>query len=345
MTIAANNYVENITNSGMTIHDPITIGDPNVWIPDQQLESILNESLCGRDVELPLRTRSKVIKQFICEALGYPIESSFPKCQPRFTGQNFDVYNQKSNNLQIWNEEVAPQRRYVIVGIDENERIHKVKVINGIELVDLDKTGKITTKFQAQFGHSNVDCELISDIDTHTLLPYLSDETFLPNNEISPIDYPSTQQILPIKEIYARLSTLIGQSFIDPGVTQERNRGAGLHNLVCHALGYSSYADDGKFPDIKNQILEIKLQTSPTIDLGIVCPNSEEGIGFAVGSTPVQHNDTRYAVFYAHTDNTDVTITNLVITTGRDFFSRFPQFQGNVKNGKIQMLLPNDFYL
>lgn len=345
MTIAANSYIDNIRNSGLTIHNPISIGDPNVWIPDEHLESILNESLCGRDVELPLRTRSKVIKQWICEALGYPIENSFPKCQPRFTGQNFDVYNQKSNNLQIWNEEVAPQRRYVIVGIDENEHIHKVKVMNGIELVNLDKTGKITTKFQAQFGHSNSDCELISNSDTNTLLPHISPKGFLPHNGTKPIDYPSAKQILPINEIYTRLSTLIGQSFIDPGVTQERNRGAGLHNLVCNALGYSSYADDGKFPDIKNQILEVKLQTSPTIDLGIVCPDSEEGIGFAVGSTPIQHNDTRYAVFYAQTNNSHVTITNLVVTTGRDFFSRFQQFQGNVKNGKIQMSLPNDFYL
>ncbi len=345
MMIAANNYVNNIKNSGMTIHDSIIIGDPNVWIPDEHLEYLLDESLRGRNVELPLRTRSKVIKQWICEALGYPIEKSFPKCQPRFTGQNFDVYNQKSNNLQIWNEEVTPQRRYVIVGIDQNETIHKVKVINGIELVDLDKTGKITTKFQAQFGSSNNNCELISNNDTHTLLPYLSHESFIPNHGTSPIDYPSTNQILPISEIYSRLSTLVGKEFTDPGVTQDRNRGAGLHNLVCNALGYSSYADDGKFPDIKNQILEVKLQTSPTIDLGIVCPDSEEGIGFSVGSTPIQHNDTRYAVFYAQTNNSHVTITNLVVTTGRDFFSRFKQFQGNVKNGKIQMSLPNDFYL
>lgn len=344
MTTAAD-YVNNIKDSGLTIHSPITIGDPNLWIPDEYLEQLLNISMCGQNVEYPLRTRSKIIKQWICEALGYPIEKTFPKHQPRFTGQNFDVYTQKSNNLQIWNEEITPQRRYVIVGIDENEVIYKVKVINGIELVGLDKTGKITTKFQAHFTNSGGNCELISNSDTNTLLPYLSQENFLPSNGISPIDYPSIQQILPIREIYNRLSKLIGKSFSDPGVTQERNRGAGLHNLVCNALGYSSYADDGKFPDVKNQILEVKLQTSPTIDLGIVCPNSEEGIGFSIGSTPIQHNDTRYAVFYAQTDNNHVIITNVVITTGKDFFSRFQQFQGNVQNGKIQMILPNNFFL
>ena len=345
MTIAANEYVNNIRNAGLTIHSPITIGDPNLWIPDEHLEYLLNEGLRGRHTESAIKTRSKTIREWICAILGYPIEKSFPRKRPKFTGQNFDVYAQQSNNFQVWNQEISPQRRYVIVGIDASHIIHTVKVINGAELSLLDRTGKVTTKFQARFGIPNGNCELISDSDTQNLSPYLSQEDFIPSQNTSPINLPIAQQILPISEIHSRLSTLVGKSFVDPGVTQERSRGAGLHSLVCEALGYSSYADDGRFPDIKNQVLEVKLQTSPTIDLGIVCPNSSEGIGFPVGVTPIQHNDTRYAVFYAQTNNSYVTITNLVVTTGRDFFSRFQQFQGNVMNGKIQMSLPNDFYL
>lgn len=341
----ASNYLENIRSSGITIYDNITVGDPNLWIPDEHLEYLLNEGLQGRNVELPIRARSKLIKQWICEALGYPVETSFKKCQPRFIGQNLDVYGQQSNNVQIWNEEIAPQRRYAIVGIDQNHIIHKVKVMNGTELAILDNTGTLTRKFQAWLGNPNGNCELVSSSDTANLQPYLSNASFKPDSTTSPIEYPSAQQLLPIDEIYSRLSKLISRQFTDPGVTQERNRGAGLHNLVCEALGYSSYADDGKFPDVKNQILEIKLQTSPTIDLGVVCPNSEEGIGFSLGSTPIQHNDTRYAIFYAYTNNGYVTITNLVVTTGKDFFSRFKQFQGNVENTKVQMRLPDNFYL
>lgn len=341
----ANKYLENIRSSGKTIYDNITIGDPDFWIPDEHLEYLLNEGLRGRNVEFPIRTRSKLIKEWICEALGYPVERSFKKCQPRFIGQNLDVYGQQSKNVQIWNEDISPQRRYAIVGIDQDHIIHKVKVVNGTELAILDNTGTLTRKFQAWLGNPNGSCELVSSSDTGKLQPYLSSNSFIPNNATSPIEYPSTQQVLPINEIYSRLSNLISKQFTDPGVTQERNRGAGLHNLVCEALGYSSYADDGKFPDIKNQILEIKLQTSPTIDLGVVCPDSEGGIGFSLGSTPVQHNDTRYAIFYAHTNNSVVTITNLVVTTGEDFFSRFQQFQGNVVNEKVQMSLPSNFYL
>ena len=73
MTISADSYVDNIRESGLNIHNPITIGDPNLWIPDEHLEHLLNKNLCGRNVEYPIRTRSKIVKQWICEALGYPI--------------------------------------------------------------------------------------------------------------------------------------------------------------------------------------------------------------------------------------------------------------------------------
>ena len=64
--------------------------------------------------------------------------------------------------------------------------------------------------------------------------------------------------------------------FVNAGFDQERNRGAALHALVCKALGYAGYQDDGQFPDVRHQLLEVKLQTSPTIDLGLVRPDSTE---------------------------------------------------------------------
>lgn len=335
-------YVSNIRNSKKTIHDPIEIGDPNLWIPDHILEQILNDKLCGLDVSsYAVKSRSKIVKQKVCEALGYPIEETFPKLQPRFTGQNFDTYNQKSRNLQIWNEEISAERRYVIIGIDTNDIIYKVKVINGAELSLLDTTGKITTKYQARFSLNRV-LELISNTDTIRLTDHLAPDTYIPAK--SPISVPSSNELLSIQDIFKRLSKLIGSTFNDPGILQERNRGAGLHKLVCEALGYSSYADDGKFPDVKNQLLEVKLQTSPTIDLGLVCPDSLDNLGFSIDSTLVRHCDTRYAVFYGTTNGSLVTLTHLVVTTGESFFNRFTKFQGKVVNGKIQLPLPTNFF-
>jgi len=95
-------YVEAIKASNLSIYDDIEIGDPELWVPTPELEKILDEAMTGLSLlGLPLRTRSKVVKQEVCKALGYPVPSGFKKTQPRFPGQFFDIYTQKSNNLQV----------------------------------------------------------------------------------------------------------------------------------------------------------------------------------------------------------------------------------------------------
>ena len=41
------NYVKSIADSGLTIYDPIEIGDPELWVPTPELEVILDEKLRG----------------------------------------------------------------------------------------------------------------------------------------------------------------------------------------------------------------------------------------------------------------------------------------------------------
>lgn len=145
------NYPQNISCSGLTIYDPISANDPSLFIPKDDLEFILRDSMSGLSLKgLPLRTRSKVVKQEICKALGYPIPASFKKVQPRFYGQNFDVYTQKSMNVQIWNEDIDLTRRYVFLQADDTDTIINVRVITGVELIELDHTGTLTQKFQAR---------------------------------------------------------------------------------------------------------------------------------------------------------------------------------------------------
>lgn len=130
------NFKQNITAANISIYDDIDPLDTDLYIPIQELQKLIAAHIIGKSLfGLPLRTRSKVVKTLICEALGYKIPKSFKKTQPRFPGQNFDVYTQKSLNVQIWNEEVDPNRRYVFIQIDENDAIIAVKIINGEELV------------------------------------------------------------------------------------------------------------------------------------------------------------------------------------------------------------------
>jgi len=161
----------------------------------------------------------------------------------------------------------------------------------------------------------------------------------------SPIASPKSGELLPIKDCFERLESLIGVKFKDAGSDQERNRGAALHELVCKALGYGDYKDNGQFPDIRHQLLEVKLQTSPTIDLGLVCPNSVSHLDIEmINGIQIRHCDVRYALFYGVIEGDEVEITNLYLTTGNDFFTRFTQFGGKVLNKKIQIPLPKGFF-
>lgn len=339
-----NRYVNAIQHSNLSIYSPIAIGDPILWIPSPELENILNAGLHGISLAgLPIRTRSKVAKQHVCKVLGYPTPLTFEKTQPRFPGQLFDTYVQKSNNLQIWNEELSPTRRYVLIRVSDDDVITRVKVVTGVSLALLDTTGTLTQKYQARCIPTNQPTELVVSQDTSLLQPFTG---IVPLNSLAtPIDEPVQGQLFPISELFKRLSALIGVQFKDAGYVQERNRGAGLHGLACTVLGYAGYQDDGQFPDIRHQLLEVKLQTSPTIDLGLVLPSSTEALDVPmIQGQQIRHCDVRYAIFYGTTDRATVTLTHLILTTGEAFFTRFPQFGGKVLNRKLQIPLPNNFF-
>ncbi len=320
-------YVATIRASGLTIYDAVEVGS-RLWIPSPELESILDAGLRGMDLAgLPLRTRSKRVKERACEALGYPIPKFFGRKRPRFPGQQLDAI-----------------RRYALVRVSGENVIARVKVVAGDTLAKLDATGTLTQKYQARLVAGDTEAELISQRDTDHLTPCISAGN--PTRfDGSPVEHASLESLLPVASVFQRLRKLIGKRFADSGHDQERNRGAALHRLVCEALGYRSYQDDGRFPDVRHQLLEVKLQTAPTIDLGLVTPASEAPLDEPqILGRQIRHCDVRYAIFSAQTDGTTVTLTRLYLTTGRDFFARFPQFQGRVLNRKLQIPLPRDFF-
>lgn len=238
------NYDKNaIKRSGLTIYDHIPAERPDLYIASKKLEEILQENLIGTSLSgLALRTRSKVVKTDVCKAIGYPVPQSFKRTQPRFPGQNFDVYIQKSNNLQIWNEELDASRRYVIVRVDEDNRIEDVRVISGAELAKLDSTGTLTQKYQATLDVGVEACELISKEDTipAELIGQESSARL-----IDPTEDPSLRSLIPIQTLFGILKCTIGMEIDYVGMDQERNRGSLLHEVVAKLLGYPGYADKG----------------------------------------------------------------------------------------------------
>ena len=321
--------VRAIAASGLSIYDPLA-DKPGLFIETRGLERILKKALIGLDLDYPIRTRSKVVKGRVCEALGYPVPERFRRTKPRFPGQNFDTFVQKADNLQIWNEEVSASRRYVLIRVDARQVVTGVRVVTGEVIAQLDRTGTLAHKYQTRSREPVLLSSLASSADTDLVRKAMLAKP----SAVAP-------DFLSIRDLYNTLAGLIGTTIANPGLDQERHRGWGLHQTVCTRLGKPSACESGQFPDIPDQLLEVKLQTAPTIDLGLVCPDSTETIA---DSPSFRHCDVRYAVFYGTIVGGEVRLDHLVMTTGADFFTFFRRFEGRVKNAKLQIPLPRGFF-
>ena len=325
-------------NAGIGIYDDLP--SMQYFLTTTELESALNSGLKGISLAgLQNRTRSKVLKTEACKALHMPAPKSFKKCHPRFLNQDFDTYVQKRSNLQIWNEEIVPDRRYAIVQLDQASVVVSVKVVLGRELALLDKTGTLTQKYQARIATPLSGVEVFSSNDMISVATNV-----ISLNGVAPLDLPQRETLMPISMLADKFNASLGMTFPYQGAGQERNRGGSLHALVCNLLGYSTYADDGQFPDIKHQLLEIKLQTSPTIDLGLYSPEDSTATDFIIENHQVSHNEIRYAVFSAIVVGDLAQIIGVAVGYGKDFYNRFPRLQGKVVNKKLQIPLPLDFF-
>src|SRR6266540_794434 len=219
-------------------------------------------------------------------------------------------------------------------------------VVTGEAIAALDRTGKLTRKFQAKRRPLRVGSRLVSPFDTEHLQRLLRPSGDIPSSTLeatSASGRPTPGTLLSIQAIFDRLKVLEGMRLEDPGHDQDRVRGELLQREVAKALGLGPYVNRGQWPDILSQALEIKLQTASTIDLGLVLPSSSAPAR-EVGED-MRHCDIRYAVVYGHSVGaTGIVLTEVVVVTGQDFFTEFQQFAGLVENAKLQIPLPRTFF-
>ena len=289
-----------------------------------------------------IRTRSKLAKTMACEALGYAIPKSFVKSSPRFPAENFDISVQKANNFQLWNAELDPTRRYVFVILSEAEQVIALRVLIGEDLAKYNSTGVSTLKHQAGFEAFASAGFLVVGDDTEIVQAWLAapPTAMRAKNPSAPPD----AAMQSLANLGTMLQPLLGTTLRDPGAVQERLRGQELHVIVSARLGYGAHSDSGQHPDIPHQLLELKLQTSPTIDLGLVDPVSVAPLGPPFADH-IRHADTRYAIFGGVSDgNGHVRLTSLVMVSGEQFFTAFRRFGGLGVNGKLQFHLPKHWW-
>ena len=151
-------------------------------------------------------------------------------------------------------------------------------------------------------------------------------------------DQPTPETLLPLSTIrQVVINSVIGQS-IAPAAT--KNRGQMLEILLAKALGYTIQEGEllaGGYPDIPNQALEIKIQDSPTVDLGKYSPEFEAQVPGCNGFTT---RSIRYLI--ALTNPITNIIEGVILCPGGKLGSHFTYVPR--ESYKCQRAIPMDFF-
>lgn len=288
-----------------------------------------------------------------------PKGKGVPKIRREFI-DTYIVTTGESYNLQVWNRLPASNTllvkyesgdslkcsdvRFVLVKIDIDK-----KIISSVVLLTSDY---IENKF-GRFGKSTVKSQLLISAkarkkiyeredkiqffaDTKKLSYYTLREYIEPDSDI--LTEPSKKSLFSInilKELVAE--KLIGQK-LDSADT--KTRGQSLERKVLDLLGYKTKNNGllcGGFPDIPNQLLEVKVQDSCTVDLGRFSPEKEELVFDDLDFTTF---DVRYLI--ALTNPKTQIIEGIILSSGSKLGELFSYVSS--ESYKCQRSIPMSFF-
>ena len=122
---------------------------------------------------------------------------------------------------------------------------------------------------------------------------------------------------------------------------ETKNRGQALEQIILEGLGYDvpvGITLEGQYPDIKNQLLEVKIQDSPTVDLGKFTPEERMDVFPDIG---ISTKDIRYMIVLM--DAATSTVEGVILTPGENLGDHFSYVDGI--SGKSQRSIRmNVFY-
>jgi len=300
-----------------------------------------------------------LLSNYIPEAATeYEIVPPKQKGVPAFLREYIDTYivtTGAAYNLQVWNRN--PNSASVQVVLKEKEHLLASDVrfvlgklssdgtIDSIVIMTPDyiekafgKFGNPTIKQQLIISDKKRD-EIIKNrslvVGDISLPKKLIDESCEHISSDSSIkDEPV--KVLPLSHIDKQITdSLIGEK-LDISLSTKQ-RGQQLERLVAYKLGYKKTQEmlEGGFPDIRNQMLEVKVQDSPTIDLGRYSPQFEEYINDAFTTRTI-----RYLI--ALTNAMNGSIDGIVLVPGEELGKYFTYVAE--KNYKCQRSIPMEFF-
>jgi hypothetical protein len=172
--------------------------------------------------------------------------------------------------------------------------------------------------------------------DSKKLSYYIRHDYFPPKTEmVTEPDIKNLFSIALIKNLVSK--ELIGLK-LDAAST--KNRGQTLEKKVLQLLGYEVKEKDllyGAFPDIKNQLLDVKVQDTQTVDLGRFSPEREE---IVIESANLTTFDVRYLI--ALTNPKTEIIEGLILSPGEKLGELFSYVSD--ESYKCQRSIPINFF-
>lgn len=282
---------------------------------------------------------------------------------PKITREFIDTYiitSGNSYNLQVWNRIPASNTllikyetgeslkckdvRFVFVRIDILKNIIASIIILTPDYIEKNFGifGKPTIKHQLLIS-SKVRKSIYESDDKTLFYPDTKNLSYLIRHNYQPpksnmIEEPEQRKIFSIqllKQIVA--DKLIGQK-LESAAT--KNRGQALERKVLELLGYTTNESEllfGAFPDIRNQLLEVKVQDSPTVDLGKYSPEIEE---IVIPNLKISTHDIRYLI--ALTNQETEIIEGIILAPGEKLGEVFSYVSD--QSYKCQKSIPMKFF-
>ena len=294
---------------------------------------------------------------------SYEIVPPRKKGIPKITLEFLDTYlvtSGKSYNLQIWNRIPASESllikyetgeslkctdvRIVLVKINtQNNTISSIVILTPKYIEKkFGNFGKPTIKHQLLISNKvrqeiyNRKNKILSFPDSDRLSYFITHSYKKPDTNM--ISEPDSQKLYSIELLEKTVAEKLIGLKLDAAAT--KTRGQALEKKVLELLGYEKKHNDllyGAFPDIKNQLLEVKVQDSQTVDLGKFSPENEE---IVIENSSLTTFDVRYLI--ALTNPKTEIIEGIILAPGEKLGELFSYV--SEKSYKCQKAIPMSFF-
>ncbi len=299
----------------------------------------------------------------LAEVGEYEIVPPKGKGVPKITREYIDTYivtSGTSYNLQVWNRVPAAETllikyesgeslkctdvRFVFIRIDIEKNIIASAIILTPEYIEqkFGKFGKPTIKNQLLISRKvrkdiyKSEHKILTFPDSKKLSYYIRHDYEPPTTTM--VEEPDMQHLFSI----ALLKKMVAEKLIGfkLNAAATKTRGQALEKKVLELLGYVIKGTDllyGSFPDIRNQLLEVKVQDSPTVDLGKFSPEKEEIVTINPTLTTF---DVRYLI--ALTNPQTEIIEGIILSPGEKLGELFSYISS--ESYKCQRTIPMSFF-